>query len=166
MLTSKNSLIVKFMRLFQKDPVSFGHALVYIEDTNSFLEAGWSIRETPYNKVMNNVRHKYYVIYRYNNLTDKQAETMIKVMRGLKGELYSFKRILLQLLDHVFYTNFFTKLSRDKKDQVCSSYVAWGYYVATRIKFNGVHWASCDPDDIDDNCFGNPEWTKVREVST
>lgn len=164
MLTSKDSFIVKFMRWFQKDPVIYGHACVYTEDTDSFLEAEWTIVETPYAKAMARKRYHNYVIYRYNDLTEEQAKKIVKIMRGLKGELFSFKRLFLQLLDHIFYTNFFTNLSKDKKDQVCSSYVAWGYYAVTKIEFNGVHWGSCDPDDIDDYCFGNPEWTKVVEV--
>jgi hypothetical protein len=164
MLTSRDSFIVKFMRWFQKDPVKYGHACVYVEESDSFLEAEWTIVETPYPKAMARKRYKNYVIYRYKDLTPQQAQRIVKIMRTLKGEIFSFRRLFLQMFDHIFNTNFFTKLSKNKKNQVCSSYVAWGYYSAIKIKFNNVPWSSCDPDDIDDHCSISPKWFKVMEV--
>lgn len=163
-LTSRDSLIVRFMRWFQSDPVIYGHALVIDVDNNCALEAGWTIRATPLEKVFKVKNHKSYKIIRYTELTESQAQVMLKVMYGLTGKLYSLKRIFLQVLDHLFFTNWFTKLDKSKTSQVCSSYVAWGYYIACKIQFNGVDWASCDPDDIDDETLKNPYLWEIIEV--
>jgi len=163
-LTSKSSFIVWLMRYFQSDPVIYGHALVVDVDNKCALEAGWTIRATPLEEVFKIKRHKHYKIVRYTELTDEQIRVMFKAMYSLMGKFYSFKRILLQVLDHLFYTNWFTKLDKSKASQVCSSYVAWGYYVACGVKFNGVPWQSCDPDDVDDHALANPDkWVLLEE---
>ena len=165
MLTSKGSYIAKIMNFFQKDPCYWGHALVINKENNSALEAYFSLREISLDEVFANKRHRYYKIVRYKDLTEDQAKVLIKTMQSILGQLYNIKRIILQLFDHIFDTNWFTKLSKDRKDQVCSSYVAWGYYVACKLKFNGVEWESCDPDDIEDHVNANPEtWFVVKEV--
>ena len=164
-LTSRASFIVRLMRCFQFDPVIYGHALVVDADSSCALEVGWMIRATPLEKVFKVKRHKCYKIVRYTKLTEEQARIMLKVMYSLTGKLYSVKRIFLQMLDHLCFTNWFTKLDKSKASQVCSSYVAWGYYIACKIKFNGVDWKSADPDDIDDHTLANPdEWLLLEEV--
>lgn len=160
-LTSRNSLIVRLMRWFQSDPVIYGHALVVDMDNNCALEAGWTIRATPLEEVFKVKRHKHYEIFRYTELTDVQTQVLLKAMYSLIGKLYSFKRIFLQLLDHIFYTNWFTKLDKSKSSQVCSSIVSWAFWTACKIKFNGVNWASCDPDDLHDHFLNNPTDWKV-----
>ncbi len=161
-LTSRNSLIVRLMRHFQSDPVIYGHALLIDADNDCALEASWTIRATPLEKVF---KSKKYKIIRYTKLTEAQTQVMLKAMYGLIGELYSIKRIFLQVLDHLFYTNWFTKLDKNKDSQVCSSYVAWGFYVGCKVKFNEVPWQSCDPDDIDDEILVNPdEWILLAEA--
>lgn len=165
-LTARNSFIVQLMRRFQLDPVIYGHALVIDADNKYALEAGWTIRATPLEKVFETKGNKYYKIVRYTELTDEQTRVMFKAMYSLMGKFYSFKRMLLQTLDHLFYTNRFTKLDKSKASQVCSSYVAWGYYVACATKFNGVPWQSCDPDDIDDHTLTNPDkWLLLEEIT-
>jgi len=153
------------MNFFQHDPCVWGHALVIDKENNSALEAYLSLREVSLEETFANKRHRCYKIVRYNNLTEDQAKVMIKSMRSLLGKLYNIKRIVLQLFDHIFDTNWFTRLATDRKDQVCLSYVAWGYYVACKIKFNGVEWESCDPDDIEDHVLADPEtWSVIKEV--
>ena len=157
--------MVRLMRWFQSDPVIYGHALVVDAENHCALEAGWTIRATPLEKVFKIRRHRYYKIVRYTKLTEAQTQAMLKAMYSLVGKIYSFKLIFLQALDHLFFTNWFTKLSKSKNSQVCSSYVAWGYYVACKIKFNGVTWQSCDPDDVDDHTLANQdEWLLLEEV--
>jgi hypothetical protein len=166
MLTSKYSFIAEIMNYFQSDPCTWGHALVINKEsgTTTGIEAHFSLREVPLDEILASKRHKNYRIVRYNNLTEAQAKVLIKSMQSILGKLYNIKRIFLQLFDQMFNTNWFTKLSKDRNDQVCSSYVAWGYYVATKIKFNGVEWESCDPDDIDDHVSAHPdEWTTITE---
>jgi len=75
---------------------------------------------------------------------------MINSAEGLLGNPYSIIRIILQLLDQMFNTNYFTKRIKDPEQQVCSSLVAWCYDAVLGVRFNGVNWASCEPDDIDD----------------
>ncbi len=164
-LTSRDSFIVRMMRYFQSDPVIYGHALVVDADNGCVLEASWKLRAISLEEFFKIKRHKKYKIIRYTELTEAQAQVMLKAMYSLIGNIYSFKLIFLQALDHLFFTNWFTKLSTSKNSQVCSSYVAWGYYVACKTKFNGVPWQSCDPDDIDDHSLANPEeWIPLEEV--
>lgn len=163
-LTSRDSWVVKFMRFFQSDPVKYGHAMVVDMVHNCVLEAGVTIRCTPLEKAFVG-RHKHYKVLRYKNITDNQVKVMLKAMRSLIGRLYSVKRIFLQLLDHVFYTNWFTKLDKSKSSQICSSYVSWGFGIACKIKFNGVNWTSADPDDISDEVEKRPNlWETVCEI--
>ncbi len=165
-LTSRDSLIVKLQRFFQKDPVRYGHAAIIDMETNSVLEASFKLKASPLEEFFANKKHKKYKILRYNNITDTQTKVLVKSMWSLIGNIYNFKRIFLQALDHIFNTNWFTKLDKNKNNQVCSSYVAWGYYVACKIKFNDVGWASCDPDDIEDNSLKYPDkWTVIEEAT-
>jgi len=160
-LTSKNSIIVYFMRLFQKDTCLWGHVLVAKNDKLSW-EAHWTLREVETSEVLK--KHKHWKIIRKKDLTEKQKEIMCKVAPQLLGKFYSFKRIFLQLLDHIFHTDKFSGSDSNQYRQVCSSYTAWIYEMACRYKFNGVPWASCDPDDVSDDQEKNPEtWLILEE---
>lgn len=163
-LTSKGSPIVMFMRFFQSDPILYGHAAV-VKDSNGILEASWTLRVTPLSEFLNKKRHRFRKILRYNKLTNEQSELLVKKMSEEIGKVFSFKRIFLQMFDQIFYTNWFTSLSKDRDSQVCSSYVAWGFYESCGIKFNDVDWYSCEPDDIDDHTLDNPQdWTILEET--
>lgn len=163
-LTSKDSWIVSFMRFFQSDPVKYGHAMVVDMENKCALEAGVTIRCTPLTKAFTG-RHKHYKVLRYKELTDKQVRVMLKSMRSLIGKIYSVKRMFLQLFDHLCYTNWFTHLDKSRGSQICSSYVAWGFYVACKIKFNGVSWRSADPDTIEDETEKNSDdWEVIYEA--
>ena len=161
-LTSRDSLIVKFMRIFQSDPIKYGHALVVRNDRDAY-ESLKSVAIIPLTKIFK--KRKHYAVLRYKHLTYKNAIVMNKELNKLVGNTYSYKRILLQIFDHVFDTNYFTKLMKDPRNQVCSSLVAWAYYVATGIRFNGVDWKACDPDDLHDHVLSSSdEWEIIEEV--
>jgi hypothetical protein len=82
----------------------------------------------------------------------------------LLGLPYSIKVIVLQVLDKIFGTTFFTRTFGDKDCHVCSSAIAWAYYAACRIKFDGVGWKSCDPDNISDEAdLNTKEWETTEE---
>lgn len=159
-LSSKESIIVKFMRLFQKDPVFWGHVFI-AKDSEFAWEAGRKLQEINIKKKLD--KEPYWKIIRKIDLTEEQKNIMRKVAPHLIGRSFGIFRIFLQLLDHVSGTNWFTNQSDNKYLQVCSSYVAWIYWVACGYKFNGVSWQSCDPDDIEDNQMVNPD---VWEIVT
>ena len=159
--TSKKSIIVHFMNVFQSDPCTWGHVLV-AKDSETAWEAHWVLRETNIEESLK--KHKYYKIIRKKDLTEKQKEIMRKVAPQLLGRFYSIGRIILQLLDHVFHTDKFSGFDNNQYNQVCSSYGAWIYEIACRYKFNGIHWSSCDPDDISDDQEKNPDlWETLIE---
>jgi len=159
--TSKGSLIVKFMRLFQKDPVFWGHVLI-VKDNETAWEANYKLQEVNINEKLS--KESSWKIIRNKYIADFQKEKMRKIAPSLLGYPYGTFRILLQIFDHMFKTNWFTSRADSKYLQVCSSYVAWIYWVACRYKFNNVHWASCDPDDIEDDQIKNPHiWEVVQD---
>ena len=161
-LTSTDSIVARFMRMFQSDPVEYGHALM-VRNSNDAYEASLYVRIIPLEKIFK--KRKHYIILRYKGIEQRHISIMNKALDKLVGNLYSFKRFILQFFDHVFNTNYFTKLDKDTKSQICSSLVAWAYYVATRIKFNYVSWRSTDPDDIFDHCLNNSdEWEVIEKV--
>ena len=162
-LTSKRSVIARFMGVFQKDPCVWGHILV-AKDNETAWEAHWTLRETNVQKILK--KYKYYKIIRKKDLTEEQKEEMCEIAPDLLGYTYSVGRIFLQLLDHIFHTDWFTKLDDREYAQVCSSYGAWIYKMACDYEFNGVPWQSCDPDDIEDDQLGHPEtWLVTSEKS-
>ncbi len=164
-LTSKESIIVRFMRLFQKDSIKYGHVAI-VENSDSILEAGYRVRRVPLDKWFKKKKNKNYKILRMAGLKEPQAIAIVWHIGKLVGQWYSVKRIFLQICDHVTGSNWFTKRDVDKKNQVCSSLVAWGFYVVLKYKFNGVHWASCEPDDIDDDSEKNVDtFVVIKETS-
>jgi hypothetical protein len=159
-LCSKKSIIASFMNWFQHDPVFWGHCAV-AKNKSVAWEAGWQLREVLIDDLFNKGCYK---VIRKNDLTEEQKEIMRQEAPKLLGCPYGIFRILLQLLDHVFHTNWFTDHNEQETLQVCSSYAAWIYDKACGYKFNGVEWESCDPDDIDDDSLLFPErWIVLDE---
>jgi hypothetical protein len=159
-LSSKKSIIANFMNWFQSDPVFWGHVSV-AKDSETVWEASWILTESPLNKIVESGPYK---IIRKNDLTEEQREIMHQEAPKLLGCPYGVFRIFLQLLDHVFHTNWFTDRDDREKMQVCSSYTAWIYDKACGYRFNDVDWESCDPDDIDDDSLLFPErWMVLDE---
>jgi hypothetical protein len=159
--TSKKSIIARFMSLFQSDPVYWGHVVV-AKDGLMGWEASWKLRESNINDVLDNTEH--YKIIRKKDLTEEQKEIMRVEAVKLLGLRYGIWRIVLQMFDHFFNTNWFT--SHDESDtlQVCSSYAAWIYDRACGYRFNDVDWESCEPDDIEDDQLAHPEiWEVLGE---
>jgi hypothetical protein len=160
-LTSKDSIVVWFMNLFQKDPCFWGHVLV-AKDSEDAWEANWTLRESNIERVLK--KHKYYKIMRKKDLTEGQREDMRETAPELLGHPYGVGRIFLQSLDHIFHTNWFTRLDDREYVQVCSSYGAWIYKMTCDYEFNGEPWQSCDPDDIEDDQLNRPEnWQVIGE---
>lgn len=163
LLTSKKSLIVWFMNLFQKDPCWWGHVLVAKDNVDAW-ESNYVLKESNIAKVLK--KHKYYKIIRKKDLTEDQKEEMRETAPDLLGYPYGVGRIFLQILDHIFHTDWFTRLDDREYIQVCSSYAAWIYKTACEYEFNGVYWTSCDPDDIEDDQLRYPErWEVLGERS-
>ena len=86
---------------------------------------------------------KYDIVFKgYNVKTQNSIDRNIII----KTE----KNRLLQLFDHLTHSNYFTKRLKDPTNQICSSLVAWIYYILFGMRFNYKVWYSCDPDDVDD----------------
>lgn len=157
----KRSIIRKIMNLFQKDPVKYNHVMLAKNNIEAY-EAGYKIRKININKKLN--KSDNYIIIRYKKLTKIQLKIIKIVMETLIGLPYGCSRLFLQLLDHITGTNKFTKILKSKWNQVCSSLIAYAYYVACNVEFNNVKWNSCDPDDIDDHIQKNPnDWIIVKK---
>jgi hypothetical protein len=156
--TAKGSLVVKFMRLFQKDPVFWGHVLI-VKDSETAWEASTRLKET--NIEWKLAREPSWKIIRNRHLGESHKEIMREVAPKLLGRPYGAFRIVLQILDHVFKTDWFTRRVNYKHLQVCSSYVAWIYWLSCKHRFNKVEWQSCEPDDIEDDQLSNPHIWKV-----
>ena len=84
-------------------------------------------------------------------------------MDKLVGVGYSYHRLFLQTFDQIFNTNYFTNRLKGPSKQVCSRMAAWAYYASLRIRFNGVSWRSCEPDDIEDHIEKNKDWNIIAE---
>lgn len=147
-LTGHNSPVYLFMKFIQRDPVRFSHAMIVIDSQNVIESNIPKIRITP---IEDAIKNKNFIVLRYNNLTDKHIKVMTKSVMSLLGLRYSYYRICLMALDQILGIRYFSKKVDNKQHQVCSTFVAWCYYVATKIQFNGKHWSECDPDDIDDH---------------
>lgn len=159
-LTARNSIIVRFMSLFQDDPVVWGHVLI-VKDAYTAWEAGWRLREVDIDKRLSKLGEKNYKIIRKRDLTADQKVLIRKEAEKLLGLPYGVWRIVLQMFDQIFHTNWFTSKEEDEHIQVCSSYAAWIYYNACEYCFNGCEWESCDPDDIEDDQLAYPERWEV-----
>lgn len=148
-------LILKFTQLCSKDSVRYSHIAI-IKDSTSILQSRFEVEEQSLEFELKN--WKKYKIIRYKELTSDQANKMINACLKLKGVDYGYVRLILQLLDNIFSTHKFTKLSKNNKDQVCSSLIAWLFYTCTKkTKINDSDWRSCDPDDFEDDFEKNPD---------
>lgn len=139
------------LKHFQNDPVNFNHVLMVCEESLG-IEAGKEIRCVELDKIFQKVAN--YKIVRRIDLTDKQREKIVKKAKLCLGQKYGYKRLLMQLFDQIFHTNWFTKNLKSKK-HICSGLVAWAYYVVCKIKFNNISWVSVEPDDIEDESLKN-----------
>lgn len=148
----KKSFILGFMRLFQRDSVKYNHVMMAKNNIEAY-EAGLTIRITDIKKKLE--KSDFYTIARYKSLTKIQLKIIKTIIETLIGLPYGCSRLCFQLLDHIFSTNKFTKLLTSKWNQVCSSLIAYVYFVACNIEFNSVKWNSCDPDDIGDHIENN-----------
>ncbi len=153
--------ILSILNFFQRDEVRFQHVMMAVDDYIC-IEAQNKIT---FNYTRERMRDfKRYKIIRNRNLTDEDREKIVHRARSMRGHDYGYIRLFLQLLDQVFRTNWFTKRIKDSNYQICSSLIAWAYYVETGIKFNGQKWMAVEPDDIDDESLKNEkDWYTVIE---
>lgn len=159
--TNKDSMIAKFMAHFQSDPVFWGHIMVAKNDTILY-EPTNPLTTTTTEQLEKTKKH--YKIVRYKHITDEDKEKIQKFLDKLVGAKYSFRRLILQAFDHIFHTNWFSNGLHSPDNQVCSSMAAWAYYASMKIKFNGVSWRSCEPDDIEDHIEKNSnDWMIIAK---
>jgi len=158
-LVGFNKKFAKIMRFFQSDPVDWGHAVIVGKNNKVYsLEIKMEIEDI--DKYLKS--QGKYKVFRYNKMIDDKRDFMMRVLKRFEDIDYGWKRLFLFFLDNLFGTRYFTKICKDKKSQVCSSFISWLYYSAFKIKFNGLDWSSCDPDDLDDHCSRDEDWTIVH----
>jgi len=141
-----SKMILYVLRLFQDDPVNFNHVLMVCGE-NLGIEADKKIRYVDLDKIFQKAAG--YKIIRRIDLTDKQRKNIVKKTKFCLGQKYGYRRLVRQLFDQIFHTNWFTKNLKSKK-HICSGLIAWAYYVVCKIKFNDIGWRSVEPDDIED----------------
>lgn len=147
------------LNFFQKDGAKYSHIAIAVSE-NEVTEALWNgIRRRTFDKSIENAKH--IKIIRFKNLTDQQREWVELRAISKIGTNYNYYRLLLQLFDNIFATNWFTRhLKVNKEWHICSTYVAW-VYKALGIYFNETHWLSVEPDDIDDEVLRKKDWEQV-----
>jgi len=154
-------LILNALRLFQRDRVMYQHAILVVNN-ETCIEALTRIK---YNNLHERLKDfERYKVIRCKLLANDRKEAVVESARSLIGKEYGYGRLILQLFDQIFHTNFFTNVAKNENVQICSSLVAWAYQKQTGLRFNNVDWESCDPDDIDDEALKNPTvWQTVCE---
>jgi hypothetical protein len=149
---------------FQKDHAKFSHCAIAVSETE-VVEANWNgiVLHSPHS-ALKGVKH--YKIVRYKFLTDGMQARLKGLLLSKVGTRYNYWRLIMQLFDNVFRTNWFTKkLSITKREEICSTYISWAYYKATGVRFNDIDWISVEPDDIDDEVINDPMmWIIVKEI--
>ena len=151
------------LNFFQSDDVKYTHVAVVISDSQiAEAKLDGIVLHTPYESLK---YAKHYKIVRYKFLTERAEERLKELLLSKIGTKYNYWRLVMQLLDNIFGTNWFTKhCAITKKENICSTYVTWAYYNATGVRFNNVDWISVEPDDIDDEVTNDPMmWEIIKE---
>ena len=154
--------VVFLMNLCQKDVVVYSHVSI-AKDEHTIIQAYQEIEERSFEEASSKwVRYK---IIRKTDLSIEQRDKMVEMGMKLVGMKYGISRLIMQVFDNMLNTNWFTDTFTNKKSQICSSLVAWIYYVhCNKLRFNQVRWLSCEPDDIDDNFSQMPhEWILIEQ---
>ncbi len=150
-------IVVWFLNLFQRDKVHYGHVSMAVS-RNCIIEAGSKVRQISVCDFLK--QHKSFKIIRFNWLSFNSGIRLVTLIKSQLNTGYGWSRFLLQILDNVFHTNYFTKLDKSEENQICSSLVAWTYFEVLGINFNDVPWNSCEPDDIEDEVeINSGMWT-------
>lgn len=152
-------LIVKILRFFQSDEVNYSHVAIAVSESE-VTEAAWSgIIMRSFEKSI--AKAQCVKVIRYKDLTENQKMWIEERALSKVGTDYNFYRLILQLFDNVFRTNWFTKTLKISNEwHICSTYVAW-IYKALGIYFNETHWFSVEPDDIDDEVLKGEYWEQI-----
>ena len=155
-------IILWFMRKTDTDDVNYSHVAV-IENENTIMQARLKIERHELNSYLESC--KSYKIVRYKKVPDIQRGCVINQIIPLLETPYGVPRLFLFVLDKIFNTHRFTRMSNKFYNRVCSSLIAWAYYRCySYLTFNNVYWASCDPDDIDDHITNNPDDWEVISI--
>lgn len=162
-------IVVWFLNLFQKDKVHYGHVSMVVSPS-CIIEAGYKVRLISIDNFFK--KHKSFKIIRFKWLSFNSSTRLVTLIKSQLNVDYGWTRFLLQILDNVFHTNYFTKLDKSEENQICSSLVAWAYFEVLGINFNKVPWNSCEPDDIEDEVEINSDiwktetWHKGRLIQS
>lgn len=155
-------LIILILRICQFDPVFFNHCVLVANSKFGIEAATRGIQYCGLKEKLETA--EAFRLIRCRCISSTKKENIVTSTRKLIGLSYGYKRLFLQLLDQIFFTDFFTRKLGDRRCQVCSSLIAWTYYVRCKIRFNSVEWKSAEPDDIDDEATRNPEmWEIISE---
>ena len=144
------SIILYFMKFFQKDPVHYSHVAMVTNDTN-IIQARLKVEEVLFDLS----KLKSFKILRYKNASENQLDYLVYVTRKLLNNNYGYVRFLCHFFDEMLRINFFTTINKCEKEQICSSLVAWAYYKVFGMKFNNLEWTQVDPDDFEDHYLNN-----------
>lgn len=147
------SRVVRFMLRRKDDKAPYSHVAGYVGD-NMIVEARYKVRLIPLRKfVKENTR---FAVYRRRDLTNVERIRIALLAKGFIGRRYGYAKVLLlQPLDQLFGTNWFTHTLSFSKRIYCSQLYAKIYYAVKDIKINGVEPESCEPDDWHDEVTNN-----------
>jgi uncharacterized protein YycO len=149
------SRAIRFMLRRKDDKAPFSHIGGYV-DGLGVVEALHKVVVTAYNRFAK--KNKRHMVARHKGLTDEQRFKIAQECAQQIGASYGYLKVfLLQPLDQVFRTNFFTKRLKVTKKPYCSMLWAHSYFKHAEIKINGVHPESCEPDDFHDEITNHPE---------
>lgn len=156
-----NNSIALALRIFQRDKVNFSHVILSCGGCRAIELGGFPgcVREIDINSSLS--KYDSYLVIRRSGISYDEKIRIVKKASKCLGKSYNHIRIIAQLLDQIFRTNRFTKITGHSRKHICSSFVAWAYYVVCRVIFNGIKWYSVEPDDIEDEVENNTHLYKV-----
>ncbi len=163
-LTSSKSMISKLIKLVLwkiNDPAPFSHVAGYVEH-GQVIEAKHKVELNAVAELLGDKNN--YMVVRMLNVTDEDRQAMADMARLSEGESYGYIKVgLLQLLDQIFHTNFFTEKFSVTNRPYCSELWARVYKDILDYKINGVEAKSCEPDDWQDEVLKNPNKWQIIE---
>ena len=150
LLTRSDSFLGKGIRWMLKkkgDPVKYNHVAGYIGRGN-ILEA----LKTVIIRSLLIYKTTTIKILRNENWTDSIRALILLEALKYEDKTYGYaKTFILQPLDQIFRTNFFTSKLSFTDLPYCSELWAKSIYIITGERINDVLPNSCEPDDFDDD---------------
>jgi uncharacterized protein YycO len=128
------SLIRTILRKTQEDEVSYSHVAIMLTKklVLELIESG--VRICDINVLLDSC--EIYKVVRYKYLSVKQKDEIGDLLSECMDTKYDFIRLILRW--------------RKRKFHICSSLIAYVFWVVVKLKFNNTSWESVEPDDIDD----------------